>query len=185
MLNGNWIISLTSMMVANLHVADPRYEEFTLDPIAAILEQLEIRKKAPLDISYGWVQLDGLPDEAMNWTDVDSEFIYVMKVANRGSVPLVENDLEIRELLPEGLMLRAQDYQGSGPIQTSYEFVSGDSGVYLLPEDMTYSDDGGESFDYQTNGQNYDESIGAIRIRPRGKMAAGSSFMIRFRAMMR
>jgi len=185
MLNGNWIISLTSMMVANLNVADPRYDSFEVNPIAAILEQIDSQKHTPLAISYGWVQLDGLPDEAINWTDVDAEFVYIMKVANKGRTPMEEHDLEIRELLPEGLMLRAQDYEGSGPIQTSYEFVSGDSGVYLLPEDMAYSDDGGDSYDYQGAGQTFDESIGAIRIRPRGTMAAGSSFMIRFRAMMR
>lgn len=185
MLNGKWIVSVTSLLVANMHTVEPAYAEPAVDPIASLLARIEGEQNGPIDISYGWVKLDGLPEEALDWTDVDAELLYAMKVSNQSARPVGPSDLQFMELLPEGLLLSTADYDGGGPIQTSFEFVSGDSGVILLPEDVSFSDDDGTSFDYQPSGSEFDEAIGAIRIKPRGIMAPNSSFVIRFRAHMR
>ncbi len=185
MLKNKWIMSLTGLCIANLSTPFPDSVNLAEDPIAAILEQYDTFSKPDVEISYGWMQLDGLPEEALQWQEVDAELLYVMRVSNNTGRSIDHHNLEFAEVLPEGLILSSADFDGTGPIQTSFEFVSDESGVVLLPGDVSYSSDLGETYEYEPTGEEYDEAIGAIRVRPRGVMNPGSSFLIRFKARFR
>jgi hypothetical protein len=58
--------------------------------------------------------------------------------------------------------------------------MPGTTGLTMGAADIAYSNNGGASYGY-TPAAGYDAAINAIRLNPKGSMAANSSFTVRFR----
>jgi uncharacterized repeat protein (TIGR01451 family) len=110
-----------------------------------------------------------------------SDIIYAVTVSNSNSSPIDLDALIMTDILPPQLTFRAADFDDGGPLSTSFEFLSGTSGLTMSASDLTFSNTSGASFGY-TPVPGYDSAVNAVRFSPKGKMAAGSSMTVRFRA---
>lgn len=107
-----------------------------------------------------------------------SDVVYSLTVTNNGGSPVDMTTIVLTDVLPARTSFYNGDFDpavsGSGPFQIS----AGVSGVTL--GSAAYSNGGG-SYTY-TPAAGYDPIVRGIRVTPSGKMAANSSFTIRFRA---
>ena len=83
--------------------------------------------------------------------------------------------------MPPAITFRNSDYDDGGPVTTNFEFVPGTTGLSMVASDIAFSNNGGSSYGYAP-AAGYDAAINAIRLNPKGVMAANSSFTVRFRA---
>ncbi len=180
MLNQNWVSVVASIIVANLNTSPDMLPLDQEDHIGQLIKKYEAEVAKALVVSEGWIALDGLPYESLTWDEVDADIIYAIKVSNKSNMPHNE-DVKVTSVLPDGIILSLNDFDGSGPLKTSFEFSAGQSGLSLYEEGIEYSAGEGQDF-AKLDGANIDSTIGAVRIRPKGQMAPNSSFTIKFKA---
>ncbi|HEY7811160.1 MAG TPA: hypothetical protein VIA98_12360 [Allosphingosinicella sp.] len=113
---------------------------------------------------------------------------YTISVSNPNSFTVTANSIVITDPTPAGLALRVLDAggAGSGPLLfTNGSTASGltytYSGAASTTDDIDFSKDNGATWTYQPtpNGSGADPAVTAVRIRPKGTMAANSSFSLR------
>jgi uncharacterized repeat protein (TIGR01451 family) len=113
---------------------------------------------------------------------------YTISVSNPNAYAITANSIVITDPTPAGLHLRVADSgaAGSGPIL--FEPGSPSSGLtysYGGPasttDDVEFSSNGGTTWTYvpTANASGTDPNVTAVRIRPKGAMAANSSFSLR------
>ncbi len=181
MLDNNWILNLASVIVAGAGASIADLPVKLGDPIGELINQGRQNAIQQVAVERGWIAIDGLPNESLGWSEVDADIIYAVRVTNESDYSYYGSELELIDFLPDGIRLNTNDFDGAGPIQTSFEFIAGKSGLKLLSDDVQFSSDGGETFSPKTK-KGSDYTVGAIRISPRGTMAKNSSFTVRFRA---
>jgi hypothetical protein len=111
----------------------------------------------------------------------DADVVYAVTVSNSDASSIELNALVLTDILPPAITFRNSDYDDGGPIITNFEFVPGSTGLTMASSDIAFSNNGGSSYGY-TPAAGYDPAIAAIRLNPKGVMAANSSFTVRFRA---
>ncbi|HEY0149482.1 MAG TPA: hypothetical protein VGB70_10830 [Allosphingosinicella sp.] len=113
---------------------------------------------------------------------------YTISVSNPNNFTVTANSIVITDPTPAGLHLRVADINGSGSGPVLFENGSPSSGLtyaYAGPasttDDVEFSNNNGASWTYQpvANGSGTDPAVTAVRIRPKGTMAANSSFSLR------
>ncbi len=111
----------------------------------------------------------------------DADVIYAVTVSNSDTSPVDLNALVLTDVLPPTITFRNSDFDDGGPVATNFEFVPGSTGLSMASSDIAFSNNGGSSYGYAP-AVGYDAAINAIRLNPKGQMAANSSFTVRFRA---
>ena len=111
----------------------------------------------------------------------DADVVYAMTVSNSDTSSVDLNALVLTDILPPAITFRNSDYDDGGPIVTNFEFVPGTTGLSMVASDIAFSNNGGSSYGYAP-AAGYDAAINAVRLNPKGAMAANSSFTVRFRA---
>ena len=111
----------------------------------------------------------------------DADVVYAVSVSNSDASSIELNALVLTDILPPAITFRNSDYDDSGPIITNFEFVPGTTGLSMVASDIAFSNNGGSSYGYAPS-SGYDAAVNAIRLNPKGVMAANSSFTVRFRA---
>jgi uncharacterized repeat protein (TIGR01451 family) len=111
----------------------------------------------------------------------DADVVYAVTVSNADTSVVDLNALVLTDILPAAITFRNSDYDDGGPILTNFEFVPGTTGLTMAAADISYSNNGGSSYGYSP-AAGYDAAVNAIRLNPKGTMAANSSFTVRFRA---
>ena len=111
----------------------------------------------------------------------DADVIYAVTVSNSDTSPVDLNALVLTDVLPPAITFRNSDFDDGGPVATNFEFVPGSTGLSMASSDIAFSNNGGSSYGYAP-AVGYDAAINAIRLNPKGQMAANSSFTVRFRA---
>jgi hypothetical protein len=111
----------------------------------------------------------------------DADVVYSMTVSNSDTSPIDLNALVLTDVLPPAITFRNSDFDDGGPVVTNFEFVPGTTGLSMAAADIAFSNNGGSSYGYAP-AAGYDAAINAIRLNPKGQMAANSSFTVRFRA---
>ncbi len=111
----------------------------------------------------------------------NSDVVYAVTVSNSDTSPVDLNALVLTDVLPPAITFRNSDFDDGGPIITNFEFVPGTTGLSMNSADIAFSNNGGSSYGYAPTA-GYDAAINAIRLNPKGQMAANSSFTVRFRA---
>jgi uncharacterized repeat protein (TIGR01451 family) len=111
----------------------------------------------------------------------NADVVYAVTVSNSDTSPVDLNALVLTDVLPPAMTFRNSDFDDGGPITTNFEFVPGTTGLSMAAADIAFSNNGGSSYGYAP-AAGYDAAINAIRLNPKGQMAANSSFTVRFRA---
>jgi hypothetical protein len=111
----------------------------------------------------------------------DADVVYAMTVSNSDTSPVDLDALILTDVLPPAITFRNSDFDDGGPVLTNFEFVPGTTGLSMSASDIAFSNNGGSSYGYAP-AAGYDAAINAIRLNPKGQMAANSSFTVRFRA---
>jgi hypothetical protein len=111
----------------------------------------------------------------------DADVVYAMTVSNSDTSPIDLDALVLTDALPPAITFRNSDFDDGGPVLTNFEFVPGTTGLSMSASDIAFSNNGGSSYGYAP-AAGYDAAINAIRLNPKGQMAANSSFTVRFRA---
>jgi uncharacterized repeat protein (TIGR01451 family) len=111
----------------------------------------------------------------------DADVVYAVTVSNSDTSPVDLNALILTDVLPQAITFRNSDFDDGGPVVTNFEFVPGTTGLSMAAADIAFSNNGGSSYGYAP-AAGYDSAINAIRLNPKGQMAANSSFTVRFRA---
>ena len=111
----------------------------------------------------------------------DADVVYAVTVSNSDTSPVDLNALVLTDALPPAITFRNSDFDDGGPVVTNFEFVPGTTGLSMSSADIAFSNNGGSSYGYAP-AAGYDAAINAIRLNPKGQMAANSSFTVRFRA---
>jgi uncharacterized repeat protein (TIGR01451 family) len=115
------------------------------------------------------------------FTIPDADVVYAVTVSNSDTSPVDLDALILTDILPPAITFRNSDFDDSGPVLTNFEFVPGTTGLSMAAADIAFSNNGGSSYGYAA-AAGYDAAINAIRLNPKGQMAANSSFTVRFRA---
>ena len=111
----------------------------------------------------------------------DADVVYAVTISNSDTSSVDLNALVLTDILPPAITFRNSDYDDGGPIVTNFEFVPGTTGLSMVAGDIAFSNNGGSSYGYAP-AAGYDAVINAVRLNPKGAMAANSSFTVRFRA---
>jgi uncharacterized repeat protein (TIGR01451 family) len=111
----------------------------------------------------------------------DADVVYAVTVSNSDTSSVDLNALILTDVLPPAITFRNSDFDDGGPVLTNFEFVPGTTGLSMAASDIAFSNNGGSSYGYAP-AAGYDAAINAIRLNPKGQMAANSSFTVRFRA---
>lgn len=117
---------------------------------------------------------------------------YTIAVANPANYTVTANSVLVSDPTPVNTDLVVADFggAGSGPAafaaQTSaltYSFVS----LASTTDDIEFSSNGGTSWTYTpvANANGVDSAVTTVRVRPKGTMAASSSFSVRLRYQIR
>jgi uncharacterized repeat protein (TIGR01451 family) len=113
---------------------------------------------------------------------------YTVVVNNPNAYSVASNSIVVVDATPPNLRLYVNNVPGgSGPVYfadgstpsgLSYAY----SGLNSTADDVDFSNNGGASWDYIPTPDNsgVDANVTHLRIRPRGVMAAGTSFSVRF-----
>lgn len=109
---------------------------------------------------------------------------YVIITTNSGAGPVDVDTLIVTDPVPANMALRVADFDGStaGPVQfidgatasgLSYTFVALDDAT----DDVSFSDDGGVTFDYEPSidANGVDLAVTDIRINPKGALAGSTA----------
>jgi uncharacterized repeat protein (TIGR01451 family) len=154
----------------------------SLDPASAT-----IQVSAPLKIAKSSaVYSDPLNDMTNPKLIPGSYVYYTVTVENPGGVPVTSGSIVITDPTPAGLSLYVANLPGStGPLLfgagssgSTYAF----SGLASTTDDLEFSNNGGTTWTYvpAANSAGVDPAVTHMRIRPKGTMAAGSSFTLNF-----
>ncbi len=119
---------------------------------------------------------------------------YLLTITSPSSYAVDSNSLFVVDNLPNSLWLQVTDYAGagSGPVQfangapvtnLTYTYTS----LVNTTDDIQFSSDNGLTWGYLpvANSGTLDTNVTGIRINPKGIMAAGSTFTLRFRTMVK
>jgi hypothetical protein len=118
---------------------------------------------------------------------------YTLTIANPGGGTIDNNSVVVLDATPPNLQLYVLDVPGgSGPVLfangspssgLTYTF----SGLSSMTDDVEFSNNGGSTWSYvpTANAAGVDPAVTHIRIKPKGSMAANSSFTLIFGYMVR
>ncbi len=109
-----------------------------------------------------------------------ADVIYTLTVSNSNSSPVDVGTMVLTDPLPSVMSFYNGDIDDAGPLASNYEFVAGSSGLTFAAADLAYSNNGGASYAYAP-ASGYDAAVNAVRLSPKGTMAANSSFSVKFR----
>jgi hypothetical protein len=154
----------------------------SLDPASAT-----IQVSVPLTIAKSSVVYS---DPFNNTTDpklIPGSYVYyTVTVANPGSVAVTSGTILITDPTPAALSLYVANLpNATGPLT----FAAGTSGATYTfaglastTDDLEFSNNGGSTWTYvpTADGSGVDPAVTHMRIRPKGAMAAGSSFTLNF-----
>lgn len=118
---------------------------------------------------------------------------YMISVANPGNIPVTADSIIAIDPLPNLVSMIVGDYGAVGTGPVSFNSLSSSlnytfSGLANLADDLDFSSDGGMTWTKvpATGGtNNADATVTHIRIRPKGTMAAASSFSLLFRTLIK
>jgi hypothetical protein len=154
----------------------------SLDPASAT-----IQVSAPLTIVKSSVAYSDPLNNTTNPKLIPGSYAYyTVTVANPGGVPVTSGSIVITDPTPAALSL----YVANLPSTTApILFTAGSSGATFTfsglastTDDLEFSSNGGTSWTYvpTANASGVDPAVTHMRIRPKGTMAAGSSFTLNF-----
>jgi uncharacterized repeat protein (TIGR01451 family) len=154
----------------------------SLDPASAT-----IQVSAPLTIAKSSVVYMDPFNNTTNPKLIPGSYVYyTVTVANPGGVPVTSGSILITDPTPAALSL----YVANLPNATSpLLFDAGSSGstftfsgLASTTDDLEFSNNGGTTWTYipTANSAGVDPAVTHMRIRPKGTMAAGSSFTLNF-----
>jgi uncharacterized repeat protein (TIGR01451 family) len=154
----------------------------SLDPASAT-----IQVSAPLKIAKSSVAYLDPFNNSTNPKFIPGSFVYyTVTVENPGGIPVTSGSILITDPTPAALSLYVANLPsatgpllfGAGSSGATYTF----SGLASTTDDLEFSNNGGTSWTYvpTPNGAGVDPAVTHIRIRPKGTMAAGSSFTLNF-----
>lgn len=154
----------------------------SLDPASAT-----IQVSAPLTIvKASAVYSDPLNDTTNPKLIPGSYVYYTVTVANPGGVPVTSGSILVTDATPANLSLYVANLPsatgpilfGAGSSGATYTF----SGLASTTDDLEFSNNGGTTWTYvpTANGAGVDPAVTHMRIRPKGNMAAASSFTLNF-----
>lgn len=154
----------------------------SLDPASAT-----IQVSAPLTIVKSSLVYSDPFNNTANPKLIPGSFVhYAITVANPGGVPVTGGSILITDSTPANLSLFVANLPGAtGPLLfgagssgATYTF----SGLASTTDDLEFSNDGGSTWTYvpTANSAGADPAVTHMRIRPKGTMAAGSSFTLNF-----
>lgn len=154
----------------------------SLDPASAT-----IQVSAPLKIAKSGVAHSDPFNNSSNPKLIPGAYVYyTVTVENPGTVPVTSGSIVITDPTPAGLSLFVGNIPGTtGPLLftagssgTTYSF----GGLASTADDVEFSSNGGTSWTYvpTLNSAGVDPAVTHMRIRPKGTMAAASSFTLNF-----
>jgi uncharacterized repeat protein (TIGR01451 family) len=154
----------------------------SLDPASAT-----IQVSAPLKIAKSSVAYSDPLNNGTNPKLIPGGYVYyTVTVENPGGVAVTGGSIVITDPTPASLSLFVGDLPGTtGPLLfsagssgTTYSFA----GLASTTDDVEFSNNGGTTWTYvpTPNAAGVDPAVTHIRIRPKGTMAAGSSFTLNF-----
>jgi uncharacterized repeat protein (TIGR01451 family) len=154
----------------------------SLDPASAT-----IQVSAPLKIAKSSVAYRDPLNDVTNPKLIPGGYLrYTVTVENPGGAAVTSGSIVITDPTPGNLSLYVADLPGTtGPILfgagssgATYTF----SGLASATDDLEFSNDGGSTWSYvpTPNIAGADPAVTHVRIRPKGTMAAGSSFTLNF-----
>lgn len=110
-----------------------------------------------------------------------ADVAYAITVTNAGGSPVDLAGLVLTDILPAQARFFNGDFDPAVPNSGPFQLTAGGSGVTLTPANAAFSADGGNTYGYVPTA-GYDANVRAIRVAPGGRLAANTSFTIRFRA---
>jgi uncharacterized repeat protein (TIGR01451 family) len=134
-----------------------------------------------LSVTKSSTPLSSVATDPNRFNIPDADVVYAVTVSNSDTSPVDLNALVLTDALPPAITFRNSDFDDGGPVVTNFEFVPGSTGLSMSSADIAFSNNGGSSYGYAP-AAGYDAAINAIRLNPKGQMAANSSFTVRFRA---
>lgn len=154
----------------------------SLDPASAT-----IQVSAPLKIAKSSVAYMDPLNSTTNPKLIPGSYVYyTVTVENPGGAPVTSGSIVITDPTPGNLSLYVANLPattgpllfGAGSSGATYTF----SGLASTTDDLEFSNNGGTSWTYvpTANGAGVDPAVTHMRIRPKGAMAAGSSFTLNF-----
>lgn len=157
----------------------------TLAPASAVL-----RVEPPLAVTKSSQTFSDPVNGATNPKAIPGGLVtYTIAVSNPGTLPVDNNSILVVDATPANLQLSVGDMGGgAGPVvfqngtpssALTYSF----GGLASTTDDVEFSNDGGATWTYTptANASGVDPRITHMRIRPKGSMAAGSTFSLLFR----
>ncbi len=146
-----------------------------------------IQVSAPLTISKSSIVYMDPFNNTTNPKLIPGSYVYyTVTVANPGGVPVTSGSILITDPTPAALSLYVANLPGAtAPLL----FVAGSSGATFTfsglastTDDLEFSNNGGTTWTYvpSANSAGVDPAVTHMRIRPKGTMAAGSSFTLNF-----
>jgi uncharacterized repeat protein (TIGR01451 family) len=180
--------TLTAEFAAPVTEVQVRYGNFPLSSGETITGQQAIGIQSisycpmpQLTVSKSSTPLSGVATDPNRFNIPDADVVYAVTVSNSDTSPVDLNALVLTDVLPPAITFRNSDFDDGGPVATNFEFVPGTTGLSMTSTDIAFSNNGGSSYSYAPVA-GYDAAINAIRLNPKGSMAANSSFTVRFRA---
>ncbi|HEX8480600.1 MAG TPA: hypothetical protein VF650_01700 [Allosphingosinicella sp.] len=154
----------------------------SLDPGSAT-----IQVSAPLTIVKSSLVYSDPLNNTLNAKLIPGSYVYyTVTIANPGGVPVTSGSILITDATPANLSLYVANLPGhTGPLL----FGAGSSGATFTfsglasaTDDIEFSNNGGSTWTYvpAANSAGVDPAVTHMRIRPKGTMAAGSSFTLNF-----
>ncbi|MEM1133863.1 MAG: hypothetical protein AAGH53_13095 [Pseudomonadota bacterium] len=110
-----------------------------------------------------------------------TDVIYTINVTNEGGSRVDSGSATVIDTLPPNVTFFNGDFNGGATGSDNFAFTPGASGLTLNAGNVSYSNDGGATFNY-TPIAGYDPAVDAIRFVPQGAMEGDSNFSIQFRA---
>jgi uncharacterized repeat protein (TIGR01451 family) len=180
--------TFTAMFAAPVTEVQVRYGNFPLSSGETVTGQQAIGIQSisycpmpQLTVSKTSTPLSSAAADPNRFNIPDADVVYAVTVSNSDTSPVDLNALILTDVLPPAITFRNSDFDDGGPVATNFEFVAGSTGLSMAAADIAFSNNGGSSYGYAP-AAGYDAAINAIRLNPKGQMAANSSFTVRFRA---
>jgi uncharacterized repeat protein (TIGR01451 family) len=180
--------TLTAVFAAPVTEVQVRYGNFPLSSGETVTGQQAIGIQSisycpmpQLTVTKSSTPLSSAAADPNRFNIPDADVVYAVTVSNSDTSPVDLNALVLTDVLPPAITFRNSDFDDAGPVATNFEFVPGATGLTMASSDIAFSNNGGSSYGYAP-AAGYDAAINAIRLNPKGQMAANSSFTVRFRA---
>jgi uncharacterized repeat protein (TIGR01451 family) len=154
----------------------------SLDPASAT-----IQVSAPLTIAKSSLAYTDPFNNTTNPKLIPGSYVnYTVTVANPGGVPVTSGSILVTDPTPANLSLYVANLPGAtaplvlaaGSSGATFTFA----GLASTTDDLEFSNNGGTTWTYvpTPNSGGVDPAVTHMRIRPKGNMAAGSSFTLNF-----